>query len=59
MLNQIYNTMVLASKLGDDDPLNPSPTPDPVLLCVKGKRTPDNSYPCFYTVCEARDDVHQ
>ena len=24
-------------ELGDDDPLNPSLTPDPVLLCVKGK----------------------
>ena len=24
-------------KLGDDDPLDPSPTPDPLLLCVKGK----------------------
>ena len=24
-------------KLRDDDPLNPSLTPDPLLLCVKGK----------------------
>ena len=25
-------------KVGDDDPLDPSPTPDPLLLCVKGKK---------------------
>ena len=24
-------------KLRDDDPLNPSPTPDSLLLCIKGK----------------------
>ena len=46
-------------ELGDDDPLDPSPTPDPVLSCVKGKSSPDDIYPCFYTACEARDDIHQ
>ena len=39
-------------------PLNPSLTPDPLSLCVKGRRAPDDSYLCFYTVHEARDDVH-
>ena len=45
-------------KLRDDDPLNPSLTPDPLLLCVRGKSAPDDSYPHFYTACEAHDDVH-
>ena len=27
-------------KLGDDDPLNPSLTADPLLLCVRGKKEP-------------------
>ena len=39
-------------------PLNPSLTPDPLSLCVSGKRAPDNSYPHFYTAHKAHDDIH-
>ena len=38
-------------------PLDPSPKPS-VAVC-QGRRAPDDSYPPFYIVCEACDDVHQ
>ena len=42
-------------KLRVGSPLDPSPKPS-VAVC-QGRRAPDNSYPPFYTACEACDDI--
>ena len=46
-------------ELGDDNPLDPSLTPDPLSLCVRGKEPQTIVTPHFYRVCEARDDIHR
>ena len=45
-------------ELRDDDPPQSKSHPRPSVAACQGKRAPDNSYPHFYTVREAHDDVH-
>ena len=45
-------------KLRADDPPQSKSDPRPSVTACQGKRAPDDSYPCFYTACEARDDVY-
>ena len=46
-------------KLRDDDPPQSKSDPGPsVAVCQGKRRAPDDSYPCFYTVCKAHDDIH-
>ena len=45
-------------ELGADDPPPSKSDPRTSVTACQGKRAPDNSYPHFYTACEACDDVH-
>ena len=39
-------------KLGDDDPLDPSPTPEPLLWCFKGKEPQTIITPAYIQCAE-------